>query len=78
MSNQLVKKTDRLQKVQQLNKEEEHMTPADYCKRCNAPHTPVIKVFSRCGGCLVINGKLPPTKFICATEAKLKEKNNAT
>jgi hypothetical protein len=51
------------------------MTPADYCKRCNAPHTPAIKVFSRCGGCLVINGKLPPTKFVCAIETKLREKN---
>jgi len=53
------------------------MTPADYCKRCNAPHTPAINVFLRCGGCAVINGKLPPTKFVCATEGKLKEKNNA-
>ena len=52
------------------------MTPANYCKRCNAPHTPAIKVFSRCGGCLVINGKLPPTKFVRAIETKLKEKNN--
>jgi len=51
---------------------EEHMTAADYCKKCNAPHAPAINVFARCGGCAVINGKLPPTKFI---EAKLKEKN---
>ena len=77
MRKEPVRKTDRLQKAQQLNKEEEHMTPADYCKSCNAPHTPAIKVFARCGGCLVINGKLPPTKFICATEVKLKEKNTA-
>jgi hypothetical protein len=33
------------------------------------------KVFSRCGGCLVVNGKLPPTKFVCAIKAKLREKN---
>ena len=40
------------------------MTAADYCKRCNAPHAPAIKVLARCGPCSVINGKLPPTKFV--------------
>ena len=40
------------------------MTAADYCKRCTAPHSPAIKVLARCGTCAVINGKLPPTKFI--------------
>ena len=47
------------------------MTAADYCKQCNAPRTPAINVLARCGGCTVINGKLPPTKFV----AKLKERN---
>ena len=47
------------------------MTPADYCKKCNAPQSPAINVLARCGGCAVINGKLPPTKFIeKAKEAK--------
>ncbi len=40
------------------------MTAFTYCKRCNAPHSPAIKVLARCGACAVINGKLPPTKFI--------------
>ncbi len=41
------------------------MTKAsDYCKRCNAPLEPVIDVLIRCGPCAVVNGKLPPTKFI--------------
>jgi hypothetical protein len=52
--------------------QKDRMTAADYCKKCNAPHAPAINVLARCGGCAVINGKLPPTKFI---EAKLKEKN---
>jgi hypothetical protein len=39
------------------------MTSADYCKKCNAPHQPVIAVLMRCGMCAVKNGVLPPTKY---------------
>lgn len=46
------------------------MTAAEYCKSCNAPHKPALSVMMRCGGCRVINGKLPPTKFVPIKEAK--------
>ena len=39
-------------------------TAAAYCAKCNAPTTKNFKVWlSRCGGCFVKNGKLPPSKF---------------
>ena len=46
------------------------MTTVDYCKKCNAPHKPLMAVVHRCGTCAVINGNLPPTKFIPIQEAK--------
>lgn len=36
---------------------------AEYCKKCSAPHTPIMAVLMRCGPCAVVNGKLPPTKY---------------
>lgn len=37
---------------------------AEYCAKCNAPTTKNVKVWlSRCGGCFVKNGKMPPSKF---------------
>lgn len=37
---------------------------AAYCAKCNAPTTKNVKVWlSRCGGCFVKNGKLPPSKY---------------
>jgi hypothetical protein len=41
-----------------------------YCETCNAPHSPMIKVIFRCGGCAIINGKLPPTKYVPIKEVK--------
>ena len=49
------------------------MTPADYCKKCDAPPAPMIAVLMRCGPCSVKNGQLPPTKYralIALTEVK--------
>ena len=37
--------------------------PDQYCKQCDAPYKPVEAVFLRCGLCVVVNGKLPPTKY---------------
>jgi hypothetical protein len=30
----------------------------------------MIKVIFRCGGCAIINGKLPPTKYVPIKEVK--------
>ncbi len=46
------------------------MTTQDYCKKCDAPHKPAFDVLMRCGLCHVINGKLPPTKFVLIKEPK--------
>ena len=46
------------------------MTVADYCKSCNAPHGTALAVLMRCGPCAVINGKLPPTKYVSIKGAK--------
>lgn len=47
-----------------------NMKANDYCKKCNAPHKPMMAVFMRCGRCAVINGKLPPTKYVPVKELK--------
>lgn len=48
------------------------MTGSDYCTTCNAPKDwPAY--FLRCGRCAVINGKLPPTKYIPINNAENKD-----
>lgn len=39
------------------------MKAADYCANCNAPRKNAMAILLRCGRCLVVNGKLPPTKY---------------
>lgn len=46
------------------------MTANAYCKKCNAPHKDAFAVLMRCGRCAVINGKLPPTKYVPIKESK--------
>jgi len=36
----------------------------EYCKTCNAPYNNSIGRIIRCGTCAIINGKVPPTKYI--------------
>lgn len=35
-----------------------------YCTTCNAPRASALAVLTRCGTCAIINGRLPPTKYI--------------
>ena len=42
---------------------------AEYCKTCNAPlKLSMAQWIHRCGRCAIINGKLPPTKYIAVKE----------
>lgn len=50
-------------KLHHCQQELNHPPALAYCKKCNAPHAPVMAVLMRCGPCTIKNGALPPTKY---------------